>query len=221
MNTDSPDLSFDLRIQEGRATGPHSGVDDIALTADTAETLADLARGWALPGKWEGTAGFDADGAFELIPGDQACLRFRRVPQSFGWLKQPMDDSLEDSFIASEPKAMTHGPMDWRDICHEMSVLPGILGCALRHPQTGLWKPVVDPGNEKRFARFRSLMTPMLKILRAQGLPFGRCLVSGEKANALIWRTPNKVFGYLHLTEKEAIPQAEALVDAALLTSSK
>lgn len=220
MINHAPTVAFDLKIVEGQVTGPHSGVDDIALCVDTAEALAGLARGWALPGGWSGTAGFDSEGSFELIPVDSGALSFKRRPRSFGWLKDPLDDLPEDSFVISEAKAMMAGSMDWPDICREMGALPGFLGCALRHPQTGLWKPVVDQGKEKLFARFRSLITPMLKILRAQGLPYGRCLVSGEKANALIWRTPNKVVGYLHLTKQDALAQAEALVDAALLASS-
>ena len=213
-----------LLIDPTEAIGPISADLDLSLCADTARAAAAAARTWAAPGVWTGLGGFDAGGGFWLRPLGPGELEFIRQPHSCGWLADEETRAAsvapEKYFPVARPPSHFQPPLSFVSLQQWIKAIPGFGGCALRHPVTGLWKPIVPPPDPEHFNRFTSKVTPLTRILKAQNMPVGRMILAAGTHAALIWRTPSKVFGYLHLEDTTSVAHAAALVDSLLICTA-
>ncbi len=220
----APGSAHSLFIDPKEAIGPISADLDRSLCADTARAAAAAARMWAAPHEWTGLGGFDAGGGFWLRPLGPDELEFIRQPHSCGWLAdgktRAVSGALEKHFPVSRAPSHFEPPLSFVSLQHGIKALRGFGGCALRHPVTGLWKPIVPPPDPARFNRFISMVTPLSRILTAQNLPVGRMVLAAGSHAALLWRTPSKVFGYLHLDDTASVAPAAALVDSLLISTA-
>lgn len=215
--------SHDLLVGPSDASGDRSPGLDLELCADIARTAAQTARAWAGDTTWSGLGGFDSTGGFWLEPTPEGLLRFLRTPLCLGWLRDldpPPSDSLAAKFPASSPPLGAEAPASFPSLQAHVAALPGFAGCALRHPVTGLWKPVIAPPDTARLAVATRAFTPLSRILSSQGLPVGRLLLLTNRSAALAWRTPGKIYGYLHLNEPSSLPFATTLADHLLLCTA-
>jgi hypothetical protein len=218
--------SHHLLVGPTDACGNHSPDVDVDLCADIARTAAHTARVWAGESTWSGLGGFDATGGFWLGPADTyAHIVFLRSPACEGWLRPaspaPHPDSLAARFpVATPPVFGDEGPRPFPIIEARLRAIPGFGGCALRHPATGLWKPVIAPPDAARLGVSTRAFTPLSRILSSQGLPAGRLLLTSARAAAIAWRTPRKIYGYLHLHDIQSLPATLGLVDSLLLCTA-
>jgi hypothetical protein len=220
----APGSAHSLFIDPVEAIGPISPDLDLSLCADTARAAAAAARTWAAPDEWTGLGGFDAGGGFWLRPLGPEELEFIRQPDSCGWLAggqtRATSGALEKYFPVSRAPSHFQPPLSFVSLQHWIKALPGFGGCALRHPVTGLWKPIVPPPDPVRFNKLIAMVIPLSRILKAQNLPAGRMILTAGNHAALVWRTPSKVSGYLHLNDTASIPHAAALVDSLLICTA-
>lgn len=221
----APGTFHDLLVGPAEATGPASADLDRELCADLARTCGQLARAWAGDSKWKGLGGFAPTGGFWLAPHTGDRLSFQRTSRCEGWLR-PEDsadpgDGVSAHFPAARVAAEFTGPVSFVTLHHAVHALPGFGGCALRHPVTGLWKPVIAAPDPARLATLTRGFTPLSRILASQGLPVGRLLLLSDHGAALAWRTPNKVYGYLQLHDLDALSAAAGFIDALLLCTAR
>ncbi|MEY4489304.1 MAG: hypothetical protein RIQ79_1812 [Verrucomicrobiota bacterium] len=212
------------------ASGSHSSGVDLTLCADIARTAAQAARSWAGDDSWTGLGGFDGSGAFWLSPAKAGHLLFSRSPSSAGWLLPPApdggaddfeDDPVGRHFPCGVAPAGFHPPGSFALLQALVMALPGFAGCALRHPSNGIWKTIIPSVASDRLELATRSFVPLARILQAQGLPVGRLLLTSRSEAGLCWRTPSKIYGYLHLTTLDSLPAALPLVDDLLLRTSQ
>ncbi len=221
----APGLSHDLLVSPADARGEVSADLDRAWCADLARTLAQLGRAWAGEAKWKGLGGFSPTGGFWLAPDQEQSemLSFQRSAQCEGWLRagSPDDDRVSAHFPVAEAPPELAAPLSFATLHHAARALPGFGGCALRHPVTGLWKPVITAPEPNRLALATRSFTPLSRIIASQGLPVGRILLLSDRSAAFVWRTPGKIFGYLQVYHLDALARAAGLVDALLLCTAR
>lgn len=240
----APVPTHDLLVGPADASGARTPDVDLVLCADIARTLAQSARAWAGESPWTGLGGFDASGGFWLAPHPSDHLAFLRAPYCLGWLhpspcppptrpqvtSQSIIDntsgprfaaSLAARFPSADSVPELCAPLSFLHLHPVVRALTGFGGCALRHPVTGLWKPVLAAPDSARLAVSTRALTPLLRVLSSQGLPLGRLLLTSQKSAALVWRTPGKVYGCLHLDQLASLPRAAAAVDSLLLCTSR
>lgn len=216
--------SHDLLVGPADASGARSPGLDLELCADIARSVALTARAWAGDATWTSLGGFDSVGAFWLEPAADGRLRFLRSPSCPGWLRDPTSvtsDLIAAKFPAASPPLGAEAPLAFPALQAHVAALPGFAGCALRHRTTGLWKPIIAPPDTARLALVTRSFTPLSRILSSQGLPVGRLLLTSNRSAAIAWRTPGKIYGYLHLHEPSALPAAAALADHLLICTAQ
>lgn len=217
----------DLLVGPAGVSGDHSPGLDTALCADIARATAQVARAWAVDDVWTGLGGFDATGAFWLAPLEDEMLVFRRSGFSLGWLRPPasdeafkpaglVQDGLADFFPRAVPPVGFHAPAAYSRVQALVRGIPGFGGCAFRHPVNGVWKTVIAPADSARLNHATRAFTPIARMLQAQALPVGRLYLAGERQSAFAFRTPSKIYGYLHIAGANGLAAAASLVDELL-----
>jgi hypothetical protein len=217
----------DLLVGPAGVSGDHSPGIDTALCADIARATAQAARVWAADDVWTGLGGFDATGAFWLAPAGGDTLAFRRSESSLGWLRLPVcqdtdepaaegHDAIGEFFPRAAPPDGFHAPASYSCVQTFVRGLPGFGGCALRHPANGVWKTVIAPADTARLNHATRTFTPIARMLQAQALPVGRLYLAGERQSAFAFRTPSKIYGYLHLGGADGLAAAASLADELL-----